>query len=93
MNPQQEYTLKETLIGALRGLVGALETQQAPLLPRAVAYQHSAADLRATQSLRQIAAGYGVSPDAAEQRYCEYLEAGWRGHVALNEVLAELDHV
>jgi uncharacterized protein (DUF2336 family) len=92
MNPQQEYTLKATVIGALRGLVDALETQQAPLLPRAVAYQDTAVDLRATQDLRQIAADYGVSPEAAEQRYWKYVEAGWREHEAFNEVLAELDH-
>lgn len=92
MNPQQEYTLKATVIGALRGLVDALETQQAPLLPRAVAYQVTAVDLRATQKLRQIAAECGVSPQAAEQRYWEYVDAGWDGYKAFNEVLAELDH-
>lgn len=91
MNPQQEYTLKETLIGALRGLVGALETQQAPLLPRAVAYQDSAVDLCATQKLRQIAAECGVSPHAAEQRYWEYVRAGFSEYTALNEVHAELN--
>ncbi len=91
MNPKQEYLFNAALIGMVRGFADGLATQNAHLLPRATAFQHSADDLRATQSLRQIAADYGLSPDAAERRYWEYAEAGWREEEAFNEVLAELD--
>lgn len=93
MSPDHEYTLREVVIGVLRRLADTLETQQAPLLPRAMAYQSAAIDIRAKQRLRQIADQRGASAEVAERRYGELVNAGWHGYDAFREVRAALDHV
>jgi hypothetical protein len=92
MNLQAEYTLKSMIIGMIEGLVEALKGQQAELLPRAIAHQRFSYDAQAVRSLREIAEAYNLNPGWAEMRYWEYLDNGYTGHVAYDNVTAELEN-
>lgn len=91
MNPQQEFTLTKMLIGALGGLIEALQIQAEGLQPRAAAYQWTASDARAIRMLRDIATANGFNPEWAEQRYCRHLDMGRIDQEAFDEVIAELE--
>lgn len=91
MNPQQELTLTKVVIGALRGLIDALQGQEAELQPRAIAFQRTALDARAIHMLRDIAIANGSKPDWAERRYWLYIDAGYVEQAAFDEVCAELE--
>lgn len=90
MNPLQVFTVKKMLIGALFGLVCALQMEEKQLRPRAIAYQRTALDLRAIHHLRELAAGLGFEPDLAEDRYWLYVSDGYGELEAADEVSAEL---
>lgn len=92
MNPTQEYVLKETLVGLMRGLANAFEALQAQLLPPAAAHQRAAADLRAMRRLRQMAMEYEQDPDATELRYWGYVGAGSSPQEVFQQIRAELEH-
>ena len=90
MNPQQELTLTNILIGALRGWIESLQNQAAELQPRATAYYRTALDARAIPKLRSIAAANDLNPDRAENRYWHCIERGYSEQLAFDEAVAEL---
>jgi hypothetical protein len=95
MNPQQEFTITKTLTGMLtgmlNGLLEALKVQEAELRPRAIAYQRTALDARALNTLRNVAVANGRDPGWTEQRYWLYIEAGYPVQAAFDEVCAQLE--
>lgn len=91
MTPQQEFTLTNILIGALRGWIESLQSQSQELQPRAAAYYRTDLDARAVPKLRNIATANGSNPDWAESRYFHNIGRGYSEHLAFDDVVAELD--
>lgn len=91
MNPTNEYLLKHSLIGLLRGLADALEHLQVRLLQPAASHHGQEADLRAVRHLRQRAKSLDLDPDAAEFRYWRQRNSGRTSADAVEAVHSELD--
>jgi len=89
MTPQQELTLKNIVIGALRGCIVSLQNQANELQPRATASYRTVLDTRTIPALRNIAKVNGLDPEWAESRYWRCVDHGYSEQLAFDEVVAE----